>query len=188
MDKIYVASGAIIPIFAFPRWQYTKLKEVLLYPDRFNHMLGFDKNEENRMITGMVGSGGAMDTIMILSKPALHQGFEIHNDKSNVAIHEFLHLIDKEDFDINGVPSVLLNHNYSSVWMEYVRQNIEAIHNNESDIRDYAGTNPSEFFAVIGEYFFEQPDLLERKHPKLYEMLHEKFQQDPGKPKAYEKN
>ncbi|WP_340850760.1 zinc-dependent peptidase [Polaribacter vadi] len=27
------------------------------------------------------------------------------------------------------------------------------------------------FLAVAGEYFFERPKLLKRKHPALYEML-----------------
>ena len=29
----------------------------------------------------------------------------------------------------------------------------------------------TEFFAVVSEYFFEQPDLLRSNHPDLYEML-----------------
>jgi hypothetical protein len=40
-----------------------------------------------------------------------------------------------------------------------------------SDINLYATTNHAEFFAVISEYFFEQPGLLEANHPDLYEML-----------------
>jgi Mlc titration factor MtfA (ptsG expression regulator) len=39
-----------------------------------------------------------------------------------------------------------------------------------SDIDMYGATNPIEFFAVISEYFFEQPDLLKANHPGLYEM------------------
>jgi Mlc titration factor MtfA (ptsG expression regulator) len=35
----------------------------------------------------------------------------------------------------------------------------------------YGATNPVEFFAVISEYFFEQPDILKTNHPDLYEML-----------------
>ena len=43
--------------------------------------------------------------------------------------------------------------------------------NHGSDIDMYGATNPVEFFAVISEYFFEQPDLLKANHPELYEML-----------------
>lgn len=36
LDKILVASSAIIPIFGFKNWQYMNLKEVLIYPSIFN--------------------------------------------------------------------------------------------------------------------------------------------------------
>jgi Mlc titration factor MtfA (ptsG expression regulator) len=55
---------------------------------------------------------------------------------------------------------------------------MEAINDNKSDIRNYGGTNEAEFFAVASEYFFERPDLLQRKHPELYKMLADCFQQD----------
>jgi hypothetical protein len=35
------------------------------------------------------------------------------------------------------------------------------------------------FFAVVAEYFFERPDLLERKNPELYQLLTSIFQQQP---------
>ena len=40
-----------------------------------------------------------------------------------------------------------------------------------SDIDMYGATNQAEFFAVLSEYFFEQPGLLKANHPELYEML-----------------
>jgi len=40
-----------------------------------------------------------------------------------------------------------------------------------SDIDSYGATNTTEFFAVISEYFFEQPELLNANHPELYQML-----------------
>jgi outer membrane receptor protein involved in Fe transport len=45
-----------------------------------------------------------MDTTMILSMPALVAGFKNSNDKKNVGIHEFAHLIDKADGFIDGIP------------------------------------------------------------------------------------
>jgi MtfA peptidase len=49
---------------------------------------------------------------------------------------------------------------------------------NLSSIREYAYTNEHEFFAVLTEYFFKSPDLLEKKDPQLYGMLREMFHQD----------
>src|ERR1041385_6484361 len=36
IDKVFIGSSALIPIFGFPGWEYVTLHEVLLYPDFFN--------------------------------------------------------------------------------------------------------------------------------------------------------
>jgi Mlc titration factor MtfA (ptsG expression regulator) len=58
---------------------------------------------------------------------------------------------------------------------------MKAINNDQSDIRKYALTNEAEFFAVTSEYFFERPKLFKKKHPKLYNILKQCFQQNPAK-------
>ncbi len=47
-----------------------------------------------------------------------------------------------------------------------------------ADINPYGGTNKQEFFAVASEYFFERPKLFKQKHPELYKLLEEIFQQN----------
>ncbi|MGQ1784164.1 zinc-dependent peptidase [Saccharicrinis sp. GN24d3] len=173
-DKLLVASSAIIPIFRFPEWRYNNLKEVLLYPSMFNEKL--ETSGDNRSILGMVGTG-FMEGKMILSKPALHHGFSNASDKKNTAIHEFVHLIDKMDGAIDGIPSLLLENQYAIPWLNLINQKIEEIYTHKSDINPYGGTNKQEFFAVASEYFFERPKLLNQKHPELYKLLEEIFQQ-----------
>jgi Mlc titration factor MtfA (ptsG expression regulator) len=51
---------------------------------------------------------------------------------------------------------------------------------NRSDINTYGATSQAEFFAVAAEYFFERPDLLQSKHPELYDLLSKVFRQQPG--------
>jgi Mlc titration factor MtfA (ptsG expression regulator) len=94
LDRLLIASGAIIPVFAIPDWQYINLHEVLLYPGAFNE--DFDQAGSDRPIAGMVGSG-AMQHVMIITKWQLRQGFINDHDANNTAIHEFVHLIDKLD-------------------------------------------------------------------------------------------
>ncbi len=174
-DRIMIASSGVIPIFGFPDWWYTNLYEVLLYPGHFN--LDFETEGENRNIMGMVGTG-YMNGKMILSKTALHAGFDINNDKKNTAIHEFVHLIDKADGSIDGVPALLLDKPYAIPWIQLIDEKIKEIREDDSDIRPYGGTSRIEFFAVISEYFFERPKLLAKKHPELYAILEEVFDQD----------
>ena len=170
-----VAASAIVPIFAFPNWQYFNLKEVILYPQRFSQ--NFDTKGDKRSVLGMVGSG-FMEGKMILSKQALHHGFRNQSDKKNTAIHEFVHLIDKADGNIDGIPNLLLEKQYILPWIDLIQQKIEEICNGNSDINPYGATNKAEFFAVIGEYFFERPKLLKQKHPELYTLLEEIFDQN----------
>jgi Mlc titration factor MtfA (ptsG expression regulator) len=35
-DIVLIGASAIIPIFAFPSWEYHNLQEVLVYPEHFN--------------------------------------------------------------------------------------------------------------------------------------------------------
>jgi MtfA peptidase len=174
-DKLLVASSAAIPVFGFPDWDYTFLDEVLLYPGSFDR--NFELNNRDEVITGMVGSG-AMEGKMILSKPSLHRGFDNGSDKQNVGVHEFIHLLDKEDGDVDGIPATLLNKKYSIPWLKLIREKTEAIHGGEKDINPYGATHEREFFAVIGEYFFERPQLLKENHPDLYSLLTRAFNQD----------
>lgn len=175
IDKVLVASSAIIPIFEFKEWQYVNLDEVLLYPSSFNQE--FDTQGSERDILGMVGNG-YMEGKMILSRQALRQGFKNELDKKNTAIHEFVHLIDKTDGVIDGIPSLLIEKQYTIPWIDLIEKKIKEINTNNSDINPYGGTNKAEFFSVISEYFFERPKLLKSNHPELYALLEKIFQHD----------
>ncbi len=174
-DKLLIASSAIIPIFAFKNWQYRNLKEIIVYPSNFN--LDFKTSGPLRNIKGLVGTG-YMEGKMLLSKTALHHGFSNQTDKRNTAIHEFIHLIDKADGVVDGIPQVLLEEPNQIPWLEYIYKQIGSIKTKQSDINEYGATNEMEFFAVASEYFFERPKLLKKKHPELYQKLEHIFKQD----------
>ncbi|KAB1071887.1 zinc-dependent peptidase [Tamlana haliotis] len=173
-DELLVASSAVIPVFGFDHWTYSNISEVLIYPNSFNK--DFNIEGDDRFVLGMVGNGG-MNGSMVLSKQALHLGFENASDKKNTAIHEFVHLIDKTGGPIDGIPSVLMEKQYVIPWIDIISKEIDNIHEGHSDINPYGGTNRAEFFSVISEYFFERPKLLKKKHPELYDLLEKVFNQ-----------
>ena len=180
IDKLLVAASAVIPIFAFPEWKYYNLRDVLLYPDTFDKQ-EFLSGNDNGNTLGMIGNG-AMQRVMILSKPALHLGFENDTGKENTGIHEFVHLLDKEDGEVDGLPEALLNRQYMIPWLEIMNQNIEAINAGNSDINIYGATDKGEFFAVASEYFFGRPDLFKENHERLYNLMTNIFRQEPPDP------
>jgi len=179
VDRILVAASATIPIFGFPQWRYHNIDDVLIYDDAFNAE-DFKTTGENRNVLGMVGSG-TMNRMMILSRHALEQGFMNKTGKENTAIHEFVHLLDKADGATDGIPEALLDKKEIVPWLRLMHQSIQEIMKNKSDINPYGATNEAEFFAVASEYFFERPDLFEKKHPELYLLMEEIFHQDPLK-------
>ena len=179
LDKLLVASSAVIPIFGFPAWRYDNLSEVLLYKDRFNaENYSVRRVREGRDGLGMVGTG-RMQMQMILSKPDTYRGFNISGGTENTGIHEFVHLLDIEDGKVDGMPEALLNKAYAIPWLKMMAENISKIKEARSDINIYGTKNNAEFFAVASEYFFEKPKQFKQKHPELYAMLSNIFRQQP---------
>lgn len=170
LDEVMIAASAMIPLFAFPDWEYKNVREIILYDDHFDSNY---KVDENKHIMGMVGDGAMNDT-MLLSLRALREGFA-SDDGSQTALHEFVHLIDKADGTTDGVPEYLIPKELIDPWLKHIRSTIQEIKTEGNDINPYASTNEAEFFAVISEYFFEKPESLQHQHPELYEMLNQMF-------------
>lgn len=168
LDRILIGAAAVIPTFYIPDWEYVNLREVLVYPGYFN--TDFEQHGQERSISGMVGTGH-MQNVMIVSKWDLRQGFINGKNNHNTAIHEFVHLIDKMDGTLDGVPELLLERKFVSKWQQLVQWEMERIRRGESGIDAYGATSPVEFFAVVSEYFFEQPDVFGTHYPELNEML-----------------
>ncbi len=172
LDRILIGAAAVIPVYFIPDWEYVNLREVLVYPGYFN--TDYDQHGSDRTISGMVGTG-ALQNVMILSKWDLRQGFINSTGNRNTAIHEFVHLIDKMDGTLDGVPEILLERKYVAQWQHLLQATMEAIRRNESDIDPYGATSPVECFAVVAEYFFSQPETFRLAHPQLAELLQRIF-------------
>jgi Mlc titration factor MtfA (ptsG expression regulator) len=172
IDRVLIGAAAVIPVYYISDWEYVNLREILVYPGNFN--ADFDQQGNDRMISGMVGSG-AMQNVLIVSKWELRQGFINSNSNRNTAIHEFVHLIDKMDGTLDGIPEILLERKHIAQWRQLLQSTMQNIRQGESDIDIYGATSPVECFAVVSEYFFEQPGLFRSHHPQLNEMLQRIF-------------
>lgn len=167
----YVASSAVIAYWGLPYWNYGDLTEVLVYPENYH-----EDGSVNRSGTkqGQVHHGGLMDTTMILSLRALKHGYDNSTDKKNVGVHEFAHLIDKHDGEIDGLPHDM-DEDDEVLWMQLAEIEIKKIKKGKSKINPYGGTNYAEFFAVTVESFKERPKLFQKQHPRLYAILADYF-------------
>lgn len=167
-DSLLVGASAIIPIFKFSNWKYNFINEVIIYPSIIK------MGDTGKFANGFVGSG-PMEGRMVLARDALYHGYSNNTDRINTGLHEFLHIIDKQDGEIDGIPAVLMDNVAIGPWLEMIRSTSLEIEEKQAKIRNYALTNQAEFFAVVSEYFFEHPEMMERKHPKLFKVLSEMF-------------
>ncbi|MFB9861694.1 M90 family metallopeptidase [Rufibacter immobilis] len=177
VTRVLVACSAIIPVFGIQDWEYRNLGEVLVFPGSLERF----KDQDSETVSEVLGRVNPFqnDHYVTLSKPALERGFHNMTDRQNVGIHEFAHLLDQADGEIDGTPGAYLPNELVQPWQELVDRKIKQIKKGESDINPYGATNEAEFFAVSTEYFFEKPGQLSEKHPRLYAMLTRIFRQNP---------
>lgn len=99
----------------------------------------------------------------------------------DVVLHEFAHKLDMLDGTLDGTPS-LDDDEAVARWVKVCTNHFEAIREGTGGrlLRDYAGTNAAEFFAVATEVFFTKPLEMERDKPDLYEVLRDFYRQDPA--------
>jgi MtfA peptidase len=180
LDRILIASGAIIPIFGFDSWHYSNLHIVEIHPDKFLIP------KTNQYADGLVGRG-AMEGKVKLSRKALIQGFYTQEGQKNVAIHEFVHVLDLQDGKMDGKLGKIMNEIDIKPWLQIMNNKMTDIHSGNSSIRNYGATNQAEFLAVVSEFFFESPEKMKTEHPELYQAL-DKFYNPKNKSKYHAKD
>jgi MtfA peptidase len=173
--RVLVAASAVIPVFGFQDWEYRRLGEVLIYPGSFGEKYQTTGHADENIL-GMVGLQH-LSGVMILSKPSLLESFDNPSSTDHVGIHEFAHLVEKVEVE-HGLPAEVPSKAVNQ-WVQYVAKELAHPAQNRSYISNYAYTNEHEFLAVLSEYFFKSPDLLQEKDPQLYSLLREMFHQDP---------
>lgn len=172
--RALVAATAVRLTFRRPGWEYHNFGEILIYPSGFAADGSYStKGGSGFTAAGLVHSQGGV----ILSLPHLLRSFEHNNDGFNVGYHEFAHVLDGRNPD--GVPDELSLGSYRP-WAETMQAEFEKVHKRHSILRDYAGTNPAEFFACAVEYFFEKPEIMKKRAPEVYSQLSSFFNQDPA--------
>lgn len=171
--QLLVACSAVIPVFKFQGWDYVNLVEVLIYDGLVDPRQHTDP-EHNNAILGQVRPFQSKH-LLLLSKQSLERGFEDMNNRENVGFHEFAHLLDEADGEIDGIPKALMPSELIEPWTQLMYKEIKRIKEGNSDINPYGITNHAEFFAVVCEYFFENHEKFKNKHEELYNLLNKVF-------------
>lgn len=103
----------------------------------------------------------------------------------NLVIHEAAHKLDmRNGGHSNGVPPIAMRD--VAAWeydlhlaMDNIQDEIDMVGIDAASMDAYAASDPAECFAVLSEYFFSAPELLENRFPALYQHFCTFYRQDP---------
>lgn len=171
--RVVVAAQACLLTLNRPGYYFPSVSQILIYPSAF--VTEREQADPQGLLVSnrdILNGESWTHGQVILSWPDVLTGAEIDNDGSNLVIHEFAHQLDQEKGYANGAPS-LLNRKRMRTWSTVLSGEFSALQekarvNEESLFDHYGATNPAEFFAVVSEVFFEQPQLMLEHHPILF--------------------
>jgi Mlc titration factor MtfA (ptsG expression regulator) len=196
--KAAIALQACLPVLNLGLKPYDDFVEVVVYPDRF--LAPRSRTDEAGVVHEGIEelAGEAMDGgPVVLAWPDITPESPL---EGSVVIHEFIHKLDMLDGEADGCPP--MSAGARSRWVEilggaYERfcvdlEEVEAAipidvdpeseagaaYFSELVLDPYAATDEAEFFAVSGEVFFTNPEVLLRSFPELFDCYRQFFRFD----------
>lgn len=153
---------------------FKKVLSVLIYPSSFFN----NRDEEAELMSGEAWPSGSV----VLAWDSAKKSARDLRDGKNLILHEFAHQLDLETGEANGRPALddYQLTTWARVMLAEFRQHQAATAAGRITALDkYGAQDPSEFFAVATEAFFEMPTRLTRDHPDLFEELKRFYRVDP---------
>lgn len=189
--KVTIAAQACLLLLNRKTDYYPALSQILVYPSAFivdkrtTDPLGL-VSQNRQVLSGESWQQGQVilswtDTIAGAREPA---------DGHNVVIHEFAHQLDQENGPANGAP-VLARKDQYAIWsatlgaefsrlQRQVNSPARSPDHDDAPLFDaYGASSPAEFFAVVSEVFFEQPQAMSVQYPALYQQISQFYRLDP---------
>lgn len=174
-QRTLLAALCCLPLIEFGREGLHGWSELVVYPDAFRvrqshtDAAGVLHEWDDELIGEAWGSGP-----LILSWADVRADIADPQAGFCVAVHEMAHKIDALDGAIDGTPP--LPRDWQRQWARDFQQAYDAFcaqvdADVETVIDPYAAEAPEEFFAVVSEYHFSAPELLEQTMPTVAEHL-----------------
>jgi len=183
--RVTIAAQACLLLLHRETDYFPRLLTILVYP--LSYMVQEDHQVDQHVweegTVRRLGETGRRMGSLVLAWAAVKHGAADPADGKNVVLHEFAHQLDYENGASDGVPA-LATSDQQAAWSEVMSTEFASLRAADETgiptlLDTYGATDPTEFFAVSVEAFFEQPRALRERHPRLYAELQEYFQQDP---------
>jgi Mlc titration factor MtfA (ptsG expression regulator) len=175
--QVLVAAQACVLLLGLEIDEYPATDSVILHPGTMrlrgeHHLGGGLRSDAVMALDGQAHYRGPV----LLSWTAVRAEMNAPERGRNVVLHEFAHQLDMIDGSVDGTPP-FEDDEARLRWMKVCTEAFEAP---PAVVRDYAFTNPAEFFSVVTETFFCQPIQLREAEPALYEEFLRYYGQDPA--------
>lgn len=191
---VSIAVQGCLPILNLGLDCYRDWVGIIVYPDEFVIPRSVEDefgvvHEYDDIASGEAWEGGPL----LIS----WQDAQMAGDGYNVVIHEFAHKLDMLTGTADGIPPLPRSISRAA-WEETLfaayddfcaQVDAAEVHWEQSgeDLSEslpfdpYAAEHPGEFFAVLSETFFEQPEVLRDVYPALYALFVRFYRQDPAR-------
>ena len=190
---VSIAVQGSLPILNLGLDYYRDWVGIIVYPDEFVIPRSVEDefgvvHEYDDIASGEAWEGGPL----LIS----WQDAQMAGDGYNVVIHEFAHKLDMLNGPADGVPPLppgisrqAWEDTSLAAYEDFCKRVDEAEIRYERTGDDlfailpfdpYAAENPAEFFAVVSETFFEEPEILHEVYPALYGQFCGFYRQDPA--------
>ncbi|MFT3850033.1 MAG: zinc-dependent peptidase [Propionivibrio sp.] len=190
---VSIAVQGCLPILNLGLGCYRNWIGIVVYPDEF--VIPRSVEDEFGVVHEYddIASGEAWDGGPLLIS---WQDAQMAGDGYNVVIHEFAHKLDMLGGSADGIPplpsgiarkewedTLLAAYDDFCAQVDAVETRWERTGEDLSEglpFDPYAAEHPGEFFAVLSETFFEQPEILCEVYPALYALFARFYRQDPA--------
>lgn len=178
-----VAAQAALPILNLGYEWFAGWNEIILYPRQFvpEREVTDDFGVVHHVRQPLSGEAWEGGPLVLSLDDVAESG---HCQGYNVVIHEFAHKLDMRDGAVDGLPPLHAEMRvadwsaaFAAAYADFCRR-VDA--DEDTEIDPYASDSPAEFFAVLTEYFFELPEVLQAEYPAVYAQMRAFFRQDPG--------
>lgn len=183
--RLVIASQACLLLLNKKNRMYPTLSSILVYPAAYSapQQINLGYNQVIEVNQGRLGESWVRGSVILAWDHVLENSKDPCS-REDVTVHEFAHQLDQEDGTSDGAPLLKTRGQYATwaaiLGKEYQDLQHDLAHHHKTLLRDYAATNPAEFFAVASEVFFKKPRIMKKSHPELYQELQSYYCMDPA--------
>lgn len=183
---VAVAAQACLPVLRLGLQCYAGLSTIVMHPDEVvaRRVVTDDDGVVHEYDEPLVGEASVDTGQLMLTWTDVRDAHEHADWGYNVVIHEFAHLLDALNGEIDGIPGPMAIEDQERfaevIDAEYERFCDRLDAGEETLLDPYGGEGVQEFFAVAAEAFFVAPRPMKKEQPALYRLLSQYFRQDPA--------